>query len=267
MNLVVNDRSIIDLMLLSRASRYDLSDKAERRRSNKELVDFFYLLQQRLRPAIIFEIGAFGAEFSVEMKRQGFDAIAFEANPYNVRHFLDSGSLTGTGVEYLHMAVGKSTGTIEFKIQRKVGGFDVNPVRQTASTLARTRDNVEYETVEVPCVSLDDFRTQRDMEGNTFSAWIDVEGAAGDVLLGAQASLRSCLTLLIEVEQHKFWKDQWMVWEVMDHLMSSGFLPVARDFEYRHQYNLVFIRRELLENLDIRDALTLYFGRAAATGG
>lgn len=52
MNLVVNDRSIIDLMLLSRASRYDLSDKAERRRSNKELVDFFYLLQQRLRPAI-----------------------------------------------------------------------------------------------------------------------------------------------------------------------------------------------------------------------
>jgi FkbM family methyltransferase len=253
------DRALIDLMLLQSASRYDLRQDGERRRSNKNLIDLFVRLQRRLRPQLTFEIGAFNAEVSLEMRRHEIRAIAFEANPFNFNHFSRSEPLNSSGVEYIHKAISKQTGHAIFNIQRAVAGTPVEPIRGNNSILMRAEDGVdyEYEPVSVPCITLDEFRKGHGLQMQTFSAWIDVEGAVGDVLLGAQGSFGYCLSIMVEVEQHKIWNEQWMAWEVMDFLMAVGFLPIARDFEFAQQFIVIFIKRELLENSGVRDALAL----------
>ena len=255
-------RLAFDLQLLSSASYYNLTDRLERQRSNQDLVAFFTLLQQRLRPAVTFEIGAFNARFSIDMCLAGVHAIAFEANPHNFEYFMQNRSAAATQVEYLNIAVGRDSGATEFNIQRVIDGEQVAPIRGNNSLLVSMREGVIYDRVAVPCTSLDDFIVERKFQGQLFSAWIDVEGAAGDVLQGASSSLESCLSIMVEVEDHRFWRDQWLAPEVMAFLLDRGFMPVARDFEFLYQYNLVFIKDALLDRADVREALTTYHSRA-----
>ncbi len=258
----MDEHRMIDLMLLQNAANYDVGNEAERHRSNEDLISLFYMLQDRIHPDLTVEIGAFNAKFSIEMKRRGFRAIAFEASPHNYEFFRKDPDLASSGVEYLHTAISRKDGFIDFQVQRKIDGVDADPVRGNNSILFRNRDGIEYETASVPSASLTGFFQAHGLEGKSFSAWIDVEGAIGDVLDGAEAVLNSCLTLLLEVEQHRFWRDQRLATDVMDHLIRRNLIPVARDFEYAHQYNLICVRRELLETAAVREALVLYYTRA-----
>jgi FkbM family methyltransferase len=70
----------------------------------------------------------------------------------------------------------------------------------TSSLRTLNMEKVEYEEVTVSCTSLD--RIVSDHPGLTpVSLWIDVEGAAGDVLAGATQALRKDVALVyIELE-------------------------------------------------------------------
>lgn len=48
--------------------------------------------------------------------------------------------------------------------------------------------------------------------------------------------------IYIEVEDFQKWKGQWLSFDVMKHLILNGFIPIARDFEYEMQYNIIFIK-------------------------
>jgi FkbM family methyltransferase len=252
---------MIDLLLLQNAAHYDVGNESERRRSNEDLISLFYMLQDRIRPELTVEIGAFNAKFSIDMRRRGFRAIALEANPHNFEHFRKDPELASSGVEYLHLAISGTDGFIDFQLQKKVAGVEADPVRGNNSILIRNTDGIEYDVINVPSASLAGFFRNHGLDGKSFSAWIDVEGAMGEVLDGADAALDSCLTLLVEVEQHRFWRDQRLVTHVMDLLIRRNLIPIARDFEYAHQYNMIFVRRELLESAVVRDALALYHSR------
>jgi FkbM family methyltransferase len=200
------------------------------------------------------------------MRRRGIRAIAFEANPYNFERFRNEPHLASSGVEYLHMAVSKQDGAIDFHVQKTVAGEPVAPVRGNNSTLLRNRDGVEYETVSVPCTSLSGFFKKNGLFGLTFSAWIDVEGAVGDVLDGVGNAFDKCYSVLVEVEQHRFWQRQCLVGDVMDHFIKKNLIPIARDFEFAHQYNLIFVRRDMLDQSGVRDALAQYYTRLGRRG-
>ena len=60
---------ICDLMLMQTASHYRLARLTERGRSNQDLSDLFFTLQEKTKPDLSVEIGAYEATFSTEMKK------------------------------------------------------------------------------------------------------------------------------------------------------------------------------------------------------
>ena len=93
--------------------------------------------------------------------------------------------------------------------------------------------------------------------------WVDVEGACGLVLPGARDLLAKTAVLMIEVEEQQFWgAEHWLREQVVSYLFDLGLVPVARDFEYRYQYNIVFVRAELLAGPNgINNALARFVSR------
>jgi len=56
---------------------------------------------------------------------------------------------------------------------------------------------------------------------------------------------------MVEVEDRALWHGgQWMRTDVVSHLYDRGLVPVARDFQSRYQYNIVFVRATALDEFD-----------------
>jgi FkbM family methyltransferase len=246
-----------DLVLLQQARLHLLSDRVSRRQSAAAVQALFLDLQQVLQPEVTFEIGALFAQFSQEMSRRGVEAHAFEANPYSHDSFVRRLARRAPALKYHHMAISDADGEATFQIRRAASG---RPKRKATNNSLMTRENPEtsYETVTVPASRLDSFMAKNGLGGRPFSAWVDVEGALGKVTAGFGDALQSCLSLIVEVEEKRFWQDQMLVHDVMAYLDEQGMVPVARDFEYRHQYNLVYLRKDVFERTEVRMLLEQY---------
>lgn len=244
-----------DLGLLLQARGVDLDSREQRLRSRNRLQDFFQRMQQILQPEVTLEIGALKAQFSQRMARLGFEAHAFEANPYNHAVFSPFLKRRAPGVAYHHLAVSDADGEVSFQIKQSRDGKALSKVAGNNSLLARTDTSFAYDSVTVPATRLDSFLTRSDLAGRSFSAWIDVEGALGRVTDGFGSALQSCLSLIVEVEEVRYWQGQMLVFDAMRYFASQGLVPVARDFESAHQYNLVYLRKDLLQVPAVRLAL------------
>ncbi len=247
-----------DLMLMQQARLHDLSDKAGRKQSALALQGLFLALQTALEPDFTLEIGAHSANFSQDMARRGIPAHAFEANPYNYTAFAPDIRQHAPGVHYHHMAISDEDGEATFRIRLDDQGQALRRLGSN-SLLARDDPDTQYETVTVPASRLDSFLQRHALGGHSFSAWIDVEGALGKVTAGFGSALHSCLSLIVEVEEKRYWQDQMLVREVMDYLDAQGLVPVARDFEYLRQYNMIYLRKDMLALKGVRSALVGYF--------
>ena len=253
----MRDFYLVDQMLLEAARRYNLAEASERARSNKRLVDLFLTIQERCRPDLTFEIGAFQADFSIAVKRRlpHVQAIAFEANPHNFQHFGNAAKIKSSDINYVHAAIAEHSGTISFHISKRLHERDIPSLTPINSILKRSGQASESEAVSVPCVTLTDYMTKNALLDKRFSAWIDVEGASRQVFSGAASVMRNCLSIFVEVEQRQIWDDQWLFWDVYEFLAKHGFVAIARDFEYAHQFNVVFIAQPLLRDASVRDAI------------
>jgi FkbM family methyltransferase len=204
------------------------------------LRDTFFDLQQRLRPDLFVEVGAYDGDTSIRMRTVLPQAriVAFEANPFNHRHFLETLEHGRHDVEFVHSAIAEENGMRSFKLVAQ----DQDGRSKKSSILQRHPDHAKASsrTVDVPCTSLDAFFAGR-MPGRA-SLWIDVEGASREVLLGARRLLSVTQALLIEVEEQQFWEDQWLAGDVIRFLDEQGFKATDRDQEYPRQYNILFTR-------------------------
>ena len=74
-----------------------------------------------------------------------------------------------------------------------------------------------------------------------------------EVLSGAQNTLMSknCKMIKIEVEDLEIFEGQkWLSRDVIRYLEKFNFELMYRDFEYENQYNLFFLRRDMLDIVD-----------------
>ncbi|OOV08755.1 hypothetical protein RF819_20580 [Rhodoferax fermentans] len=213
----------------------------------------------KTRPKYFFEIGAFDAKFSREAKIKLPDCsfCAFEANPYNFNLF--KGAVEEDGVDCIHLAIGDSAGKIKFNLQKSVNGQSVHAVRGNNSILKRVRDNVDYEEIEVPVNTIDNLFFDAVMPDESLAIWIDVEGYAHEVLSGAVKILGRTSMVFVEVESQSYWKNQRLDVDVIEFMMNNGFVPVARDFEYEGQYNLIFLKRDIFRSSIVQEELFKFF--------
>ena len=237
-----------DLAMQATAVKYDLDDKADRMRSTRQLVRFFFHLVKVMEIDLFVEVGAKDARSSRRAHRLLGDSrvVAFEANPYTYGKF--AGANDGTGIEYLNLAATDTPGPVTFHVLRDDDGLPRSDGQSSILKRNRGRD-VErgFEEVTVEGVRLDDFFAGQAFE--SAAIWMDVEGACQFVLGGASDLLAATAVLIIEVEDRPFWgDDHWLRERVLSHLYDLGLVPVARDFEYEHQYNIVLVRASLLHS-------------------
>ena len=227
----------------------------------------FLDLCRDLTPTLSLEIGAHQADFSQWIKREVPSArcVAFEANPYVHKKYAPR--LADTGVEYLHLAVSQTHGTVELGIPRQFHNTDRDSrfaKRRTnrMASLGTHRFAEETETVTVPSTPLDDFVSVAD--DDVVVAWIDVEGASGPVLSSGEKVLSRASLVYIEVESEQVWDGQWLDVDVARFLTGCGLVPVLRDVQRQHQYNVVFAAAGIAADPAIARRANQLFRRAGS---
>lgn len=239
---MINDLSRI-MMAAQRTALEDLlpSDPERavktRRRITRSLSDRVQAMVQALAPSVIAEIGAHEASFSKAMKAGCPQArvIAMEANPQV--HSAFAADLEAAGVEYWNGCVSSGAGTRTFTVPVRADGSH----RITMGSLLSDRQAVGEHSYEVHSERLDD------LVGDIDNAlWIDVEGGVAEVFKGGEATLARSRLVYVEVETRQRWKEQWTDRQVIDYLREFDLHGVARDIQQSWQYNLLFLRGDVL---------------------
>lgn len=237
--------------LVMQSALYNLPEEKERQKSNQELANLFANIVGNSNIDSFYEIGALRAEMSMFLKDRIKNIFAFEASPRNydlVKNDID-------GIEYLNIAISDHDGEIDINMGMSEGaniGAD--------SVLNRIDlGSTEYKTEKVRCVSLDSFISSKDLAGNSNALWIDVEGSTMDVLLGSKQTLLSTKAIFIEMEQVLFWENQSLVIDINKFLCNYGFVPIARDFEYENQFNVVYVKEDILYTSAVDISLQMFY--------
>ena len=252
----------LDLSLLQMASHYDLSQKSERRRSARDLAGFFLRAAKVVEADLFIEVGA--KEASASHRARSYlpqsRVVAFEANPYTFEKFQGENP-ESTGVEYYHLAVSDRPGPVTFHVRLHPEG---SPRPDGHGSLLERDDSYEhdFDEVTVDSTTLDIFFAYEEFK--RCAMWVDVEGASEAVLSGGRSVLSKAAIVIIEVEDRALWKGSWTAPEVTRCLAEVGLFPVARDFEYAYQYNVVFVRESLLNDPLLRLRLAQHFSARTA---
>ena len=252
------------LMLSQSAQNYDLTNRKERLRSVRDLERLYFSLLRFVKPSLIVEAGAKGGEASIRAREYSPDAqiTAFEANPYTFKKFSKAGKLKHANVSYIHSALSDAEGTVSFMLRAKVAGEVQTKTIGHGSLLTPNRDDVELEECIVEATTLD--KHFSGFDNKDAFLWVDVEGANAQVLKGGEDFLRDQVGFaFIEVEDRSEWSDQWLGKDVHEFLFGLGFLPCARDFQSRYQYNVVYVHEHYLELDYLKHSLAQYQSSAS----
>jgi len=226
----------------------EYADGFRREALGRRVQRLFRGLCLRIDPTIGLEIGAHEASFSSWLKEASptTRCLAFEANPYVAEKHRER--VTAAGVEYRHLAIGPTNGPAHLVIPTSVRNKERRLTNRMASLSLHTESD-SAETVEVESVRLDDFLTLG--PDDRLVAWVDVEGATEIVLGSGPEVLRRTSLVYIEVELEAKWHDQWLDVDVARHLAGLGFVPIARDAQRPHQYNVIFASADLATDPEV----------------
>ena len=223
--------------------------------SNQLLIDRFFSLVSSLQPRVFLDVGANDASAACRVKAMipACDVWAFEANPEIHRRFVSA--VTQAGVNYRNLAISSAIGKVNLYAPRTLSRAivdgevvdlaSVEPEVTGKTSLRKRNEDATYRQFSVDSISLDDFvaaRHAEDMLERNAALWIDVEGAAYEVLTGGKAALKKAAVVLVEAENYEFWSGQKQVAEVARLMIAEGFLPLHRDREYGDkQFNTLFL--------------------------
>lgn len=242
----------LDIGMFSVAQSYDLSRKEERQRSVSNLENLFFRTIRELKPDVFIEAGAKDGGTSRRARTYLPDAkiTAFEANPYTYERFAPSFKDKSDGVTYLHRALSDADGQVTFNV-RVFGG---KPSADGQGSMLKSQEaTADSKAVTVAASRLDSHFKPASFD--RCAIWMDVEGAYEMVLKGGKGILNKIDALFIEVEDRSTKQGQWLAGNVMDYLADFDLMPLARDFQTRYQYNVLFLNRRNLRN----DRVRLFF--------
>ncbi len=253
--------------------------------SNRALTAQFMKLLVALEPSCFLDIGANDgtAARAVKKIRPDCEVWAFEANPQI--HEKYAPLLATSGAYYVNLAVAEKTGQIKVYAPRTlsqavvagqiVERSAIEPLDTGKTSMYRRTENSTYQEFDVDAVRLDDFVALRKipLDGRKVALWIDVEGAAFEVLSGAKVALSAVSIIMIESENHEFWVGQKQCANIARLIIAAGFVPIQRDREYGDkQFNTIFLHHSFLgllysDTYRLEAVATGFEDKQAPTGG
>ena len=237
--------------ILSNALPKDPEIQPEVRKRGAELLgEAVTRIVEYLRPQIVLEIGAHEATFSKTIKSllPKSRVIAIEANPTIYKKY--ETIVPTSGVEYVFKCIADENRVYKFSVP---GTDRAHPTM--GSVLTYNQKGV-FETYDVNGERLDTFLGN---STKTNAMWIDVEGAIGSVLDGADHSLKNCVMLFAELEARERWEGQILDVDVIKRLSNYGLFPVLRDIQrHKWQHNILFLKPEALSDTKVQTACFNY---------
>lgn len=242
---------ILLLQMQQHAMLFDLSSMQGRQWSTERITDFFINIQAMLPVRSMVEIGAHEAGFSLAVKKKypHFSVYAYEANPYVYEKYAGTAEIQNSGIAYTHLAISNYDGEVSFYISNTIQAKNEAKDSKRHSVLIRKNDN-DTTKITVPCRCLDSLFQNAKDEEQGLSLWIDAEGATKLIMEGAGNILSRVYSVFVEVESETKFDNQWTEKELCSFFVENGFLPVTRDFAFRHQYNMIFVRKEFINNIE-----------------
>lgn len=225
----------------------------------KLTIDLFFQIAREINADTLIECGANDASVSRRFlaMRANRNAIAIEANPFVHAKFKDDNSQDN--LRYLLTGVSDKKKTLEFNIPKVTG----ESTSIFGSFQKLPQYYTDYSSFEVKVDKLDNIVKLKDLEDKTSIMWIDVEGEAFNLFLGAKKVLASgsIKMIYIEVQESLHYSKEKSALEISMLLSNYGFVPVARDFPLADLYNLLLIKEETLK--EVVPSLNQYWARLA----
>lgn len=221
-------------------ARHADNNKAGIRSALTELLsNFFVDLAKKVKPGLILEIGAHGAEFSTRMKAQlpMSTVLAFEANPEVYSRYKENVAMHN--VEYLNVIISDSDGFRTLYVPKNQSGED----KKTMGSILLDAKASAFTEYSVRSYRLDSFIS----ESLKNIMWVDVEGACLEILNGADHLLSKCMVFYAELEEIARWEGQATFGQVVDKLGSFGLVPIIADVQRsKWQSNVLFVNKSIL---------------------
>ncbi len=224
-----------------------------------DLEQVFDLIVRICDPDLFIEIGAFDASFS-RRSMKAFPkarAVAFEANPLAFEKYFALNA--AEGVDYRHLAISSSAGTIEIHVPKVIAGRQLPEVNTMASVLDIGLRDSESVRVAVPTNSLDG---AIDRSFSKAVLWIDVEGAADMVISGGRHCLARTPAVMMEVEDRPVWKGQALAGDLIKKMQEHGFEAACRDCQKAFQHNIIFLKPQIAASPRVREAIANFIMEA-----
>jgi len=199
---------------------------------------YFELARANRETTCLIEIGAHAAPQAkrfVNLK-EGGRAVAYEAAP-EVYERVTAGGIP-QGISFVNCAVGAQAGDSPFYLPVE------ERLQAWGSLKPRPQGEVAMQTLSVPTITLEEAAQRAPAAGNArnLALWIEAEGAAQDVLRGGLAALSTRTGLVyVAVSDDPVQLGGCLALDVIETLLSCGFVPVARDNRYRNAWNLVAV--------------------------
>jgi FkbM family methyltransferase len=213
----------------------------------------YIMMQSALGTEASLEIGARGAEYSLEMANTYGGAIslcAIEASPRTHAYFSKKINYRNWGISYIHALVSdRDEDTVFYEYVCE----DMEPAFGLSSMLIRDirqHGAVRRARSTVKAIRGDTFIESKFRNKQRIALWIDVEGAQYEVLhsLSKSFSLGIINSVYIEVEMKKLWIDQKMLDnDVIAFMNKQNFSQFLRDNEDDTQYNIIFVNNNITD--------------------
>lgn len=196
------------------------------------MVDFLKI-QDDLKPTMSIEVGAYDADFSVQMSKRIDSVYAFEASKPVFDRYSGILAIEAPKVKYINKAITNHEGQIEIWFDKNTNPADVghNGIKS---------GRYDSYSQMVDCTSLDLYF--KDIQNQNICLWIDCEGANREVLAGSERILSMTSSVYIEVEDKPLWDDMWVWDDVLKFMGDRGFV-YAKGYGYApNQFNTIFVR-------------------------
>ena len=218
-----------------------------RKKTANILDSFFFDLISQFEIDYFVECGAHEAYASQKFVRNtNKKSIVFEANPITFKKITKLNY--DERITYINCGVGDKNCELNFFIPKN------NPDAANCSFLLKEKAKLNnFDVKKIKVFNLNTILKTQLKECNQFVLWIDVEGLTFEVLKGSSDYFKDnktqCLAIKMEVEDGRIWKNQRSFDEILNYLISYNYYPIFRDFEYENQYNIVFIKENLLNKM------------------
>lgn len=230
--------------LLQFAARYRGAGITWRQQSHSALRALHIELVKATSPTTFIEAGACDATVSMEVAAilPGCRCIALEADPETyVRHV---NRVASSRVEYVAKAACETDGPCLLYAPRWKACQNSRSLKTRNGKYSPETTSHDHTTIEVTGVRIDSLVEERNLPTERISLWIDCEGCGGEVVSGCEDILPKVQTIFLEHEDVDYWNGEMLSSQLFEMLLDKGFVPVARDFEYEYQYNVLWIARD-----------------------